>query len=55
MEEEEENIPFPPNLLSPMKMLEDLNAASVINLTNFTLGFILGRAVGWGEWHQLKS
>lgn len=31
-----------PNLLSPMKMLEDLDAASMINLTNFTLSFSFG-------------
>ena len=35
-------ISFPPNLLSPMKMLEDLDAANMINLTNFTLSFSFG-------------
>lgn len=35
-------ISFPPNLLSPRKMSEDLDAASMINRTNFTLSFIFG-------------
>lgn len=35
-------ISFPPNLLSPRKMLEDLDAASMINLTDFTLSFVFG-------------
>lgn len=33
---------FPLNLLSPRKMSEDLDTASMINLTNFTLSFICG-------------
>lgn len=33
---------FLPNLLSPRKMLKDLDADSMVNLTNFTLSFIFG-------------
>lgn len=42
MEVEGKKISFPPNLLSPRKMSEDLDAASMINLTDFTLSFVFG-------------
>jgi hypothetical protein len=43
--EKKKNLSFPPNLLSPTKMLEDLDVTSMINLTNFASSFVFGRGM----------